>query len=317
MAHQSHSRRDFLQSTVALAASVMGSPTVSSQQTASPNLLDDADGQDVAVASIWRPERNFRVDVMSVSIAGDFPAAHGLQQEFDRGGLSGPAWTNRSKCDLPAQEARDAHRMALTFFEAEEPGIDLTLDCSQLEVPCEDGGLVVRSESHGFQIAGGTAVAMRWLTLGLTYQHWVTRALLGPLLTDFPRHVDREDIHSVLSAGWRSANSKTSISRISLSHIALAPLDESRPNVAIWRAWDEIQESAQAYLSGPPVGYILTVHAAQKPIATLHRESGALRALVNSDLPLVCGLDNLVSNGIPSFVSLVGVLDLDRCYSKS
>jgi hypothetical protein len=321
MAHQSHSRRDFLQSTVALAASVMGSPKASSRQTASTNPLDDADGQDVAVASIWRPERNLRINAMSVSFGQDYPAAHGLQQEFDGGGLSRPARRRDRECEAPFQVAQDAHRMALTFFEAEEPGIELDLDCSQVDNLGVNGDTVITRETHGLQIAAGTAVARRWHALGMSYQHWITRALLGPLLSDFPCHVGREDIQSVLAAGWGCPDQPghpedSRHSRISLSQIALVPLDSMRPDAAIWRVWDEIQEAAEAYLSGPPIGYLLTVHAAQKPIATLRRESNALRVLVGPDLPLICGLDILTGPDISPFVSLVAVLDMDRSYTK-
>ncbi len=212
--------------------------------------------------------------------------------------------------------------MALTFFEAEDPGIELNLNCSQVDLLGVNGDTVITRETHGFQIAAGTAVARRWLALGISYQHWVTRALLGPLLTVFPCHVGRMDIQSVLAAGWGSPDlpghpEDPSRSRISLSQIALVPLDATRPDAAIWRAWDEIQEAAEAYVSGPPVGYLLTVHAAQEPVATVHRECRALQALVDPEIPLICGLDDVADIAMTPFVSLVGVLDLDRFQSTT
>lgn len=265
--------------------------------------LEKLEGQ-VATAGVWRPDMGISISIWSFSSNDEYPPAHGLQEELDQSGWNGTDVPAPTENGGPVSGIGVPFPITLMFFEDDSPTIDLELGDTLHEVTLEDGTVATTRDSHFLEIAAGTQVVRRWEEVGLSYQHWVTRALLAAFVTPFPRNADPSDLESVLTPQAGRSSQDASHGEVR-SFMSLSTVDPRRPGYAAWRAHSEILEHLRVVRFKEPSGYLLTLHA-YKWMAFLNSEMESLRKLIeDEDVPFFFHVDTLDREDHQPFVSLV------------
>jgi hypothetical protein len=226
-------RRTFISGFAACIAnpSLARSMCVEPGRLASPLKPPTAHASDAASISEWRVRMlghgwwsGLVVDIGSVSFESDARVDANAPIAM-REHLQGRA----TICDLSVDYGKDL------------PPADLTLrfvDCGTSSCLLEfDYG----ADTPMFVIpSNGAADREPWIGVGMSYEEWVTRALVGPWLNIFPMNMDRNDLAPRLV--YREAGQCGD----PLCAIAMAPIIGSNGQAAVTEAAQDVRESLAA-----------------------------------------------------------------------
>ncbi len=186
------------------------------------------------------------------------------------------------------------------FYEGDPPLIEVGRGRPFPFIPNGER-IPTRGEDCQIEIAHGTAVMQRWLSLGMSYQHWAIRAICGGYFTAFPRTFCGAELDTVLSSTWWMEPGILLRTRTCLS---LAPVDLHWPGGASYLALHEARETLALYGFTSELGCLLTVHS-RSGLRDLKTEGGAIdKGLDLANTSLVIATDDLAGTDMPPFVSV-------------